>query len=94
MDSALQNPCGITQSLAAAALRPAPGPDHTIDMVFEKVPSGAGQFNLWQVNGKAYPHDREFVLQQGARHRLVFRNRTDDSTSRCICTAIFSNWST
>jgi FtsP/CotA-like multicopper oxidase with cupredoxin domain len=54
-------------------------PDHTIDMVFEKIPSGAGQFNLWQVNGKPYPHDREFVLQQGARYRLVFRNRTDDA---------------
>jgi FtsP/CotA-like multicopper oxidase with cupredoxin domain len=56
-----------------------PAPDRTIDMVFEKIPSGAGQFNLWHVNGKQYPHDREFVLQEGARHRLVFRNRTDDS---------------
>ncbi len=54
-------------------------PDHTIDMVFEKIPSGAGQFNIWHVNGKQYPHEREFVLQQGARYRLVFRNRTDDS---------------
>jgi len=62
---------------SGAAARPALG--RTIDMVFEKIPSGAGQFNLWQVNGKAYPHDREFVLQQGARYRLVFRNRTDDS---------------
>ncbi|MDE3110044.1 MAG: multicopper oxidase domain-containing protein, partial [Acidobacteriota bacterium] len=25
-----------------------------------------------------YPRDREFVLQQGARYRLVFHNRTDD----------------
>jgi len=56
-----------------------PAPDHTIDMVFEKIPSGAGQFNLWHVNGKSYPHDREFILQQGARYRLVFRNRTDDA---------------
>jgi FtsP/CotA-like multicopper oxidase with cupredoxin domain len=56
-----------------------PVPDHTFDMVFEKIPGGAGPFNLWQVNGKPYPHDREFVLQQGARYRLIFRNRTDDS---------------
>ncbi len=56
-----------------------PAPDHTIDMIFEKIPSGAGQFNLWQINGKPYPHDREFVFEQGARHRLVFRNRTDDA---------------
>ncbi|MEO6803173.1 MAG: multicopper oxidase domain-containing protein, partial [Granulicella sp.] len=54
-------------------------PDHTFDMVFEKIPGGAGKFNLWQVNGKPYPHEREFVLQQGARYRLVFRNRTDDA---------------
>jgi FtsP/CotA-like multicopper oxidase with cupredoxin domain len=56
-----------------------PPPDHTIDMVFEKVPSGAGQFNLWLVNKKPYPHENEFVLQQGARYRLVFHNRTDDA---------------
>jgi FtsP/CotA-like multicopper oxidase with cupredoxin domain len=56
-----------------------PPPEHVIEMVFEKVPGGAGPFNLWTVNGKSYPHDREFVLQQGQRYRLVFRNRTDDS---------------
>jgi FtsP/CotA-like multicopper oxidase with cupredoxin domain len=54
-------------------------PESKIDMVFEKVPSGAGKFNLWLVNGKPYPHEREFLLQQGARYRLVFHNRTDDS---------------
>jgi len=55
-----------------------PAPDQTIDMVFEKIPSGAGQFNAWHVNGKQYPHDREFVLKEGARYRIVFHNRTDD----------------
>ena len=48
-------------------------------MVFEKIPGGAGPFNAWTINGKQYPHDREFVLQQGQRYRLVFRNRTDDA---------------
>ena len=56
-----------------------PAPANTIDMVFEKIPSGAGQFNLWHVNGKPYPHDQEFVLREGERYRLVFRNRTDDA---------------
>jgi FtsP/CotA-like multicopper oxidase with cupredoxin domain len=56
-----------------------PPPQQTIEMVIEKIPSGAGKFNLWLVNGKPYPHEREFVLQQGVRYRLVFRNRTDDS---------------
>jgi FtsP/CotA-like multicopper oxidase with cupredoxin domain len=55
-----------------------PAPDQTIDMVFEKIPSGAGKFNAWLVNGKQYPHDREFVLKEGGRYRLVFHNRTDD----------------
>jgi FtsP/CotA-like multicopper oxidase with cupredoxin domain len=54
-------------------------PDQTIEMIFEKIPGGSGKFNSWLVNGKQYPHDREFVLKQDARYRLVFRNRTDDA---------------
>jgi FtsP/CotA-like multicopper oxidase with cupredoxin domain len=56
-----------------------PPPDQIIQMVFEKLPSGAGKFDLWLVNGKPYPHEQEFVLKQGARYRLVFHNRTDDA---------------
>ncbi len=57
----------------------AAAPDvQTIDMVFEKIPRGMGDFNMFTVNGKSYPHDQEFVLKQGTRYRLVFRNRTDD----------------
>jgi FtsP/CotA-like multicopper oxidase with cupredoxin domain len=54
-------------------------PDETLEMVFEKIPGGSGKFNTWLVNGKPYPHEKEFVLRQGARYRLVFRNRTDDA---------------
>lgn len=54
-------------------------PDHVYDMVFEKIPRGAGNFNVFTVNGKPYPHGNEFVLQQGLRYRLIFRNRTDDA---------------
>jgi FtsP/CotA-like multicopper oxidase with cupredoxin domain len=51
-----------------------------LDMIFEKVPGGgAGKFNTFLVNGKPYPHDNEFVLHQGQRYRLTFRNRTDDA---------------
>jgi FtsP/CotA-like multicopper oxidase with cupredoxin domain len=56
-----------------------PPPQQTIEMVFEKIPGGDGKFNLWLVNGKPYPHEREFVLQPGTRYRLVMRNRTDDA---------------
>ena len=55
-----------------------PPPDQTIDMIFQKLPSGAGLFNSWTVNGKEYPHDQEFVLKKGSRYRLVFRNRSED----------------
>jgi len=54
-------------------------PQQTIELIFEKIPGGAGKFNSWLVNGKPYPHEREFLLQQGARYRLVMRNRTDDA---------------
>jgi FtsP/CotA-like multicopper oxidase with cupredoxin domain len=56
-----------------------PPPQQTIELIFEKVPSGAGKFNVWLINGKPYPHEREFILQQGTRYRLVMRNRTDDA---------------
>jgi len=56
-----------------------PAPRQMIELVFEKIPGGAGKFNLWLINGKPYPHEREFVLERGTRYRLVMRNRTDDA---------------
>ncbi len=58
---------------------PSAKPDQTIDMIFEKIPGGAGKFNTFLVNGKPYPHENEFVLKQGLRYRLNFKNRTDDA---------------
>jgi FtsP/CotA-like multicopper oxidase with cupredoxin domain len=58
---------------------PHPAPDHTIDMVVEKVPGGPHGINRWLINGKEYPHQGEFVFRQGRRYRLVFHNRSDDS---------------
>ena len=56
-----------------------PKPDQTIDMIFQKIPSGAGLFNSWTVNGKEYPHEQEFLLKKGSRYRIVFRNRSEDA---------------
>jgi FtsP/CotA-like multicopper oxidase with cupredoxin domain len=56
-----------------------PPPQQTIELAFEKIPSGAGKFNLWLINGKPYPHEREFILEPGTRYRLVMRNHTDDA---------------
>lgn len=55
-----------------------PAPDQTIEMVIEKIPGGPHAMNRWTINGKEYPHDNEFVLKQGLRYNLVFRNRNDD----------------
>jgi FtsP/CotA-like multicopper oxidase with cupredoxin domain len=56
-----------------------PAPTERLDMVFEKLPRGAGKFNSFTVNGKSYPHEQEFLLKQGTRYRLTFHNRTDDA---------------
>jgi FtsP/CotA-like multicopper oxidase with cupredoxin domain len=56
-----------------------PAPTERLDMLFEKVPRGAGKFNSFTVNGKVYPHEQEFLLKQGTRYRLTFHNRTDDA---------------
>ncbi len=67
-------------SAASAALARAAEPARqVIDMAFDKVPRGQGAFNRFLVNGKEYPHEQEFVLRQGERYRLIWRNRTDDA---------------
>jgi FtsP/CotA-like multicopper oxidase with cupredoxin domain len=58
---------------------PTASPIQNIDMIFEKVPGGAGKFNTFLVNGKPYPHADEFVLHEGQRYCLTLRNRTDDA---------------
>jgi FtsP/CotA-like multicopper oxidase with cupredoxin domain len=66
-------------SIFGKASSHSPAPQKTIELLFEKIPGGAGKFNLWLINGKPYPHEQEFILQQGTRYRLVMRNRTDDA---------------
>ena len=63
-------PAGTSAPTQAAA--------QNIDMAFEKIPGGPGKFNTFTVNGKPYPHENEFLLHEGQRYRLTFRNRTDD----------------
>ncbi len=61
------------------AAAPSAVPQQNLDLTFEKIPGGSGKFNSWLVNGKAYPHDREFVLVKGTRYRLTMHNRSDDA---------------
>ena len=72
MASAYTGRPGTTPSLATR-LR-CPVPDETIDMVFEKVPGGPHGINHWLVNGKEYPHQREFMFRHGRHYRLVFHD--------------------
>jgi FtsP/CotA-like multicopper oxidase with cupredoxin domain len=53
-----------------------PAPTEKLDMLFEKIPRGAGKFNSFTVNGKS---NQEFLLKQGTRYRLTWHNRTDDA---------------
>lgn len=58
-------------------------PDETFAMLFEKQNAAIDGFNLWTINGVAYPANEmmapaTFHLQQGRRYRLRMRNASDD----------------
>jgi len=61
----------------------AAAPDETIEMRFAKDNAAQEGFNLWTINGSAYPMTEgvapaTFHLKQGKRHRLKMRNASDD----------------
>ena len=58
-------------------------PDETFAMLFEKQNAASDGFNLWTINGVAYPAKEmmapaTFHLRQGHRYRLRMRNASDD----------------
>jgi FtsP/CotA-like multicopper oxidase with cupredoxin domain len=58
-------------------------PDETIDMTFAKDNAAQEGFNLWTINGVAFPMyengvPASFHLEQGRRYRLRMRNASDD----------------
>ncbi len=62
---------------------PAPQPDETFEMFFEKKNAAADGFNLWTINGVAYPASQmmaapSFHLHKGRRYRLRMKNASDD----------------
>jgi len=66
-----------------AASGPATQPDETFEMLFEKNNAAAEGFNLWTINGVAYPDSQmmvpaSFHLHEGKRYRLRMRNASDD----------------
>jgi FtsP/CotA-like multicopper oxidase with cupredoxin domain len=66
-----------------AASATAPAPDETILMTFAKDNAAHQGFNLWTINGAAYPMTETtapaaFHLKQGQRYRIKMRNASDD----------------
>jgi len=60
-----------------------PEPDETFVMLFEKQNAAADGFNLWTINGVAYPPSQMmapplFHVREGRRYRLRMRNASDD----------------
>jgi len=58
-------------------------PDDTIEMTFAKDNAAHEGFNLWTINGTAFPMSEDrapamFHLKQGKRYRLKMRNASDD----------------
>lgn len=67
---------------AKAGASPQP-PDETIEMTFAKDNAAHEGFNLWTINGVAFPMSQNeipaaFHLKQGKRYRLRMRNASDD----------------
>lgn len=53
-------------------------PDRTIPLVFTSRFQGHGALDKWMVNGKSFPDADPITLHAGARHRLVFDNRSTE----------------
>jgi FtsP/CotA-like multicopper oxidase with cupredoxin domain len=58
-------------------------PDETFEMLFEKTNAAFEGFNLWTINGVAYPARQMMApashhLREGKRYRLKMRNASDD----------------
>jgi FtsP/CotA-like multicopper oxidase with cupredoxin domain len=53
-------------------------PDLTIPLVFTSRFKGHGALDEWMINGKSWPNTDPILLWNGARHRLVFDNRSTD----------------
>jgi FtsP/CotA-like multicopper oxidase with cupredoxin domain len=54
-------------------------PDETINLKFEKITGGRGNYNRWTINDKSWPDTNPlFTVQRGKRYRLVMNNNSND----------------
>jgi FtsP/CotA-like multicopper oxidase with cupredoxin domain len=66
------------QFAAPVEAKPAEEAFARIELVFDSKFQGHGNEELWQINGKSYPHTDEPVLNAGQRYRLVMKNQSMD----------------
>jgi FtsP/CotA-like multicopper oxidase with cupredoxin domain len=58
---------------------PAATSDETINLKFEKIAGGRGNYNRWTINGKSWPDTNPlFTVQRGKRYRLAMNNNSGD----------------
>jgi FtsP/CotA-like multicopper oxidase with cupredoxin domain len=57
---------------------PAPEPDHTFEMLIQKIPGNKKDFNHWTINGNSFPDIERLRVQKGKRYRLWFNNDSGD----------------
>jgi FtsP/CotA-like multicopper oxidase with cupredoxin domain len=58
---------------------PAPAPDVSVNLKYEKIPGGRGGYNRWIINGKSWPDTNPlFAVQRGKRYRLIMNNNSGD----------------
>jgi FtsP/CotA-like multicopper oxidase with cupredoxin domain len=69
---------GTIPSSAAAGV-----PQHrtrTINLKFEKIPGGRGNYNRWTINGKSWPDTNPlFTVKRDKRYRLILNNHSGDA---------------
>ena len=55
-----------------------PEADQRINLTFEKILGGHGDFNRWTINGKSWPDVDPLVVKEGQRYRIMLDNRSGD----------------
>lgn len=60
-----------------ADARAVPEPDARIELTIGRIPGGPNGYNVWTLNGKAWPETGRIRVETGKRYRLVYNNRTD-----------------
>ena len=64
--------------LMFANAAPAAEPDVRVNLLIGKIVDGHDGYNVWTINGKAWPDTDPIMVEKGKRYRLMFNNDTGD----------------